>query len=251
MGQGGAADREGAAILLARAARLWEVSRGTAYAWHRTGRVRCFREGRLGLEAHLEDVRAEKVLPESAILGERITRRLLDNAIACGVVLPQGRRFSLADRDELRRLAGVGSPRELERMPERHQSGTELIAALRWSIEAERKWVAQGADPIALPDAFWATPRPPRYIAPADVFLYRLGKRLPESGPKGRFVWRSAGYEARGGEVSWCEVADRYDRLLEGQSMSQDWIDSNQRHRVGKEEWLREWLRRQSRFRTG
>jgi hypothetical protein len=118
-------------------------------------------------------------------------------------------------------------------------------------MEAERRWVGEGADPTDLPDEFWATPQPPRYIAPANVFLYRLGKRLPEGGPKGRFVWRSAGYETRGADLIWCEAADRYDRLLEGEVMTQAWTDSSHQHRLGKEQWLREWQRRQAGFRTG
>ena len=250
MGRSGMVDRDGGAILLARAARLWEVSRGTAYAWHRSGKVRCFREGRHGLEASLDDVRAEKVLPESSILGDRITRKLLDNAIACALVVPLGQRFSLADRDELRRLAGYGALQDPARPPERYQSGTELIAAFRWTIDAERKWVAEGADPLRLPDAFWATPKPPRFIAPADVFLYRVAKRLPD-GAKGRFVWRSAGYETQGEQLIWCEASEHYDRLLEGQTMPATWTESNHRYRVGKEQWLREWVRRQSYFGAG
>ena len=250
MGRGGTPDREGGAILLARAARLWEVSRGTAYIWHRTGKVHCFRGGRQGLEATLADVRAEKVLPESAVLSDKITRKLLDNAIACGLVVPEGSRFSLADRDELRRLAGIGPGPETQRVSERHQSGSALIA-FRWTIEAERQWVGEGADPADLPEEFWATPRPPRYIAPANVFLYRLGKRLPEGGPKGRFIWRSAGYEARGAELVWCEAVARYERLPEGESMPQAWTDSSHHHRLGREQWLREWQRRQTKVRSG
>jgi hypothetical protein len=244
MSRSGAADREDAPIPLAAVARLWGVSRGTVYAWHRAGRVRCFREGPRTLEAALGDVRAEKVLPESSVLSERVTRKLLDNAVATGFVVPAYGRFSLADRDELRRLAGEAVPQEAPREQERHQSGTRLVA-FKWTIDAERQWVLEGADPRQLPEAFWATPRPPKYIAPADVFLYRLGPRFPARRPVGCFVWRSAGYDTHTGELAWCEENDRFDRLLDNEAMPQAWIDSSQRHRIGEEQWLREWQRHQ------
>lgn len=250
MRRGGAADGEGGAILLARAARLWGVSRGTAYAWHKTGRIRCFREGAFGLEASLDDVRAEKVLPESVILGEKVTRKLLDEAIARRLVIPDGWRFSLADRDQLREFAATAATREIRAAPERHQSGTRLITVFDWTVDEERIWVASGADPTALPDGFWATPRPPRYVAPAGVFLYRPGHRLPEGGPRGRFVWRSTGYERRGNDVVWCHADERYARILDGEPMPAAWLESNHRRRVGKEQWFRLWVRRQSRLRT-
>jgi hypothetical protein len=133
--------------------------------------------------------------------------------------------------------------------PQRHHSGTELVA-FKWTTDAERKWVAGGADPASLPDAFWATPRPPRYIPPADVFLYRLGERFPLHRPIGCFIWRSAGYFTQGGELIWCEETDRYQRLLD-KAMPQAWIDASHLYRVGEEQWLREWQRRQSPGRVG
>jgi hypothetical protein len=199
--------------------------------------------------ATLADVRGQKVLPESSVLGDRITRKLLDHAVANGLVVPEGGRFSLADRDELRRLAAIAGLPEARHGPERHQSGTELVV-FEWTTEAERKWVASGADWKALPHAFWATPRTPRYIPPADVFLYRLGERYPSHRPVGRYIWRSAGYETRDGGLFWCEETDRYARLLDKDSMPQAWIESSHRYRVGEEQWLREWQRRQSPDRT-
>jgi hypothetical protein len=192
----------------------------------------------------------EKVLLESSILSDRITRKLLDHAIATGIVVPEGGRFSLADLDELKRLAEEGAEGDRPRAHTRHHSGTELVA-FQWTIDAERRWVLEGADPRKLPEAFWATPRPPKYIAPADVFLYRLGKRFPAHRPIGCFIWRSAGYEMREAELVWCEETDRHARLLDNESMPQLWVDSSHRYRIGEEQWLREWQRHQVPLRMG
>jgi hypothetical protein len=104
------------------------------------------------LEASLAEVRAEKVLLEGSVLGDRITRKLLDQAIATRRVVPEGGRFSLADLDELKRLA-EGAAGDLSREQRRHHSGTELVA-FEWTIDAERQWVLEGADPKELPEAF-------------------------------------------------------------------------------------------------
>jgi hypothetical protein len=78
-----------AIISLSAAARLWRVSKTTAYGWHAAGRLRGFRVGRRGLEASLRDVRATKVLPESTLLMEGVTARILDGAVQHRALSPK------------------------------------------------------------------------------------------------------------------------------------------------------------------
>jgi hypothetical protein len=100
-----------AVISLAAAARLWRVSRATVYEWHAAGRVSFFRTGRRGLEAHLRDVRAAKVLSEpalQAIVQHRIPAQIVSLAVQNAIVVPEEGRCSLDDVDALRQFADVG-----------------------------------------------------------------------------------------------------------------------------------------------
>lgn len=228
-------------VSLSSAARLWRVSRATAYVWHRTRRVACFRKGQRGLEASLRDVRAAKVLSEATILAEGVSDRQLDAAIQHGIVVAVERRFSLDDLEAMKRLAnaGRGSDSSPSLVDARHPSGIELNR-FRWTVDDERVWVAAGADPAALPDAYWSTPEPPRFIPPADVFLYQL-VRVQRAF---QIVSRSAGYERRDGCLVWCFANGRHAQLPVGEPLPSAWAESSQRYLVGAEQWLREWNNR-------
>jgi hypothetical protein len=231
-------------ITLPAAARLWHVSRATAYAWHRIRRVACFRKGPNGLEAPLEDVRAAKVLPQSTLALEGVSAQQLDAAVQNGVVVPAGGRFSLADVDAIKRFGAA--PRGTDSAPslaQVRQPSEYHLNRFRWTVDDERAWVAAGADPAILPDAYWSTPEPPRFIPPADVFLYefaRVQRRF-------QFVSRSAGYEREGERLVWCIANDRYAVLPVGEPLPPAWLDSSQRYLVGVEQWLREWNNRRRR----
>jgi hypothetical protein len=236
-----------AIVSLSSAARLWRVSRATAYDWHRTRRVACFRKGAGGLEASLHDVRAVKVLSEATILAEGIAARLLDTAVQHGVVAAVARRFSLDDLEALKRFAnaGRGSESSPSFADSRHPSGIQLNR-FRWTVDDERAWVEAGADPATLPDAYWSTPEPPRFIPPVDVFLYE-----PVRVQRGfQIVSRSAGYERRDERLVWCFANERHAQLPVGEGLPLAWVDSSQRYLVGAEQWLREWNRKHATGRT-
>src|SRR5260370_42290235 len=93
-----------AKISLAAAARLWRVSRATAYEWRAAGRLGFFRVGRRGLESSLHDVRAAKGLSEPALHQQRVAAGIVDLAVQNGIVVPEEGRFSLDDLDALKRI---------------------------------------------------------------------------------------------------------------------------------------------------
>jgi hypothetical protein len=95
-------------VSLSSAARLWHVSRATAYVWHRTRRVACFRKGQRGLEASLRDVGAAKVLSEASILAEGIGTRQLDTAVQHGIVVAVELLARRSRGDEATRQCGAG-----------------------------------------------------------------------------------------------------------------------------------------------
>jgi hypothetical protein len=232
-------------ITLPAAARLWHVSRATAYAWHRTHRVTCFQQGARGLEATVHDVRAAKVLPESTLALEGVTAPQLDAAVQNAIVVPVAGRFSLADVEAIKRFAAaprLGTDSSPSLADVRAPSGLEP-SRFRWTVDDERAWVASGADPAALPDAYWSTPEPPRFIPPADVFLYQFARVQRRF----QFVSRSAGYEREGERLVWCIANDRYAVLAVGEPLPPAWLDSSQRYLVGIEQWLREWNARRRR----
>jgi excisionase family DNA binding protein len=240
-------------ISLSAAARLWRVSRATVYEWRAAGRLPFLRSGRRGLEAPLQEVLAAKLLSEPALLAlgqQRVPAEIVNLAVQNRLVVPEDGRFSLDDLEALKRFAAVGHL-DLPPPSPRRVSGLQL-AAFRWSVEDERAWVKAGADPVALPDAYWATPIPPRFIPPVDVFFYSLGKRARNH----QLVHRSAGYERRGTELVWRWATDDYTpddhaRLRVGDSMPSRWSESSQRYLVAAEQWMREWHRRKNRGRTG
>jgi hypothetical protein len=198
-----------AIIPLSAAARLWRISRATVYEWHAAGRVSFFRNGRRGLEASVRDVRRAKVLSDPALqafLQQRVPPELVNLAIQNGIVVPEEGRFSLDDVETLKQFATVGHI-DLPPSSPRRISGMQ-VTAFRWSVEDERAWVQAGADPVALPDRYWATPIPPRFIPPVDVFLYSFGKRVGGN----QLVHRSAGYEQRGAELVWRLETNDYTR---------------------------------------
>jgi hypothetical protein len=244
MGSGDHAAR----ISLAAAARVWGVSRAAAYRWHSSGRVKCFRAGARGLEATAAEIRAEKVLSAGALLSDhRIDNKVLDFAVQSSLVSALDGRFSLADRDALLQLAERSRVPGQERAPPRFSS----VIALRpfhWTVDDERTWVAAGADPAMLPDAYWATPAPPRFIPPANVFLYTRGDAIRRAVPPAHFVRRSEGYELQGDVLVWCPATEEHERLVDGQAMPAAWMEASHRYLVGAEQWLREWHRRQARF---
>lgn len=239
-----------AKISLAAAARLWGVSRAAAYRWHTSGRVACFRAGARGLEATAAEIRAEKVLSAGALLSDRrIDDEVLDFAVQSSLVSARDGRFSLADRDALLELAERSRVPGQARAPPRFSSVIEL-RAFRWTVDDERTWVAAGADPATLPDGYWATPAPPRFIPPANVFLYTRGDAIPRADPPAHFIRRSEGYELQRELLIWRPATEEHERLVDGQAMPDAWMEASHRYLVGAEQWLREWHRRQARFRS-
>lgn len=241
---------EAARISIADAARLWGISRAGAYRWHTSGRVTCFRMGARGLEATIAEVRAEKVLSAGALRSDRrIGTEVLDFAVQSILVFARDGRFSLADRDTLLHLAERSRVPGQERPATRFSSGFQL-RAFQWTVDDERTWVAAGADPAALPDPYWATPAPPRFIPPANVFLYTRGYPIRRADPPAHFVRRSEGYERQDDVLTWCPATEEHDRLVDGQATPHAWREASHRYLVGAEQWLREWHRRQARFRS-
>ncbi len=239
-----------AVISLSAAARLWRVSKTTADEWHAAGKLRVFRAGRRGLEASLHDVRATKVIPESLLQMEGVTARILDAAVQNRIVVPQEGRYSLDDLDELKRLVAIGHVDTAPLSP-RRISGLQPTA-FRWTVEDERAQVAAGADPAALPVGYWASPAPPRFIPPADVFFYQFGDPYLERPIDSASFVASEGYELlRRNELrQWRQAKDRYARLRVGDSMPRAWIESSHRYVIAAEQWVREHHRRSSRGRT-
>ena len=91
-----------------------------------------------------------------------------------------------------------------------------------------------------MPDPYWSTPEPPRFVPPPDVFLYEL-VRVQRGF---RIVSRSAGYERRDECLVWCFANDRHAQLPVGEPLPAAWAESSQRYLVGAEQWLREWNNR-------
>jgi hypothetical protein len=242
-----------AIISLSAAARLWRVSRATVYEWRAGGRLPFFHSGRRGLEAALRDVRNAKVLTEpalQALVQPRIPTEVVNLAVQNAIVVPEDARFSLNDLEALKRFAAIG-PLDADVPPPspRRISGLQL-SAFRWTVEHERAWALAGADPAALPDPYWATPVPPRFIPPIGVFFYSFGKRVRNQ----QLMHRSAGYEKRADDIVWRWATEDYyehKRLRIGDSMPRSWSESSQRYLVAAEQWMREWHRRRHRGRTG
>jgi hypothetical protein len=230
-------------VTLAEAARLWKVSRATANRWNQLGALTCFRRERGTTLAPVLAMRALKVLSELELLPHGITREVVRTAVGSGIaVAADSGRFSLDDVEELQSLAAAGhlsAPRPPQRISGVH------FAPFRWGNKEVEVWVEAGADPGTLPDAFWVLPCVPRFIPPADVFLYEFGKRL-----RGgiQLVRRSEGYARERDTLVWHSEKDDCTRngvrLRVGESMPRAWAESSHRYRMANEQWVREWYRR-------
>jgi excisionase family DNA binding protein len=221
------------------AAKLWGVTDSTVYQWIREHRLTCFQPGPDGvLVAPRHAIRAARVMRPREVRGKGVDDDVLKRALRKKIVSSPDGRYCLSDVDAILGAANAVGP-------VRRQSGF-AAKAFEWNEELEMAWVRRGAHPEQLPDGYFDVPGDPRFVQPANVFLYTAHGAVPDR-PNARYVRRSAGYEQRDSELRWCEEDDRFDILDDGEPMKPEWAASSLAFRHAEQRMKRETYRRRRR----
>ncbi len=199
------------------------------------------------------------VLARSDVLEAGVTVAVLSKAIADRVISPADRRmFSLENVKRLIAYAKgepIVAPAEpaLPVDPEAPAHAEPAPAAATPASRGPKRWqelvayVVEHGDPAGLSDEFWAAyMQPPRFIPPADVFLYRfIGEPFVYRGKIYTAVSRSEGWQ-RGSDGSALPVHwnGRY-QAVEGVHIEDEdpvpFLTANVRYRECERAWLHAW----------